>query len=464
MSARNELDWNLLDLDSDPVPGDPERVSAAQRRYANIAATIHETAGRLRKVAEAHELVGKYADAMQSKATDVISDLTKASGRYDAVAEAVGVYQPALLSARDESAAAVRDAEDAKASQTKAQAMPDPSASRPPDAAPLTQSDQDAINARGKAISAADDALAAAKTRLRKAVDALDTAGRALEQAVSANRFKDDHLTDTLLDKFNAFLKVLVKVLQWVGIALAALAMIFPGVGLFVAIGVAVAAVTLIADIVLIAQGETSWFELGMAVAGVVLLGAGSLIAKGLQNLGSQIRGVLGPALRRFAAPQIDEAFAVEMRAYMAGGTTRTAEQLLADRNAALAAANAEGRTAGGLLPEEPQWWQFSQPGYLASIGRQMRDNNIFTLLKNGTFLSSYPKLFAGVDIVAALRAMGNVAGRIPGAGIAAPSAWFYALAGGSTFLGYATFGLALAGQPVPFIPGDTHHLPGVDT
>jgi hypothetical protein len=463
MSARNELPWDLLDQDGDPVPGDPERVSAAQSRYANIAKTIHETADRLRKVAAADGLKGQYADKMQDKAKDVVTDLTKASGRYDAVADAVKVYQPALQTARDETAAAVHDAQDAQTSQTKAAAMPDPSANRAPDAAPLTQADQDAIQARKTASSSADAALAAAKKRLQTAVDALNAAGRALEQAVTANRFKGDHLTDTLLDKFNAILKVIVKVLQWIGIALAAIAVIFPGVAAFAVLALAVAAVTLVVDITLAAQGEASWIDVAFAAVGVVLLGAGSLLAKGLQNIGNQIRNVIGPAYRAWANPQIEASFAVEMRAWMAGTGSMNPAEIMAARNAALAAARTEGRTAGNLLPEFPEWWQFSHPEYLSFIGRQLRDNNIFSLLKNGTFLSMYPKFFAGVDVVAALRTMGSAAGRIPGSAIGAPSAWFYGLAGLFKGIGYGMFGFGLASGPVSFIPGDTHHIPGWD-
>jgi hypothetical protein len=457
MSARNSLPWDLLGLHGDPVPGDPERVSAAQRRYANIAGTIHETADRLRRVAAADGLEGQYADSMQDKAKDVVSDLTKASGRYDAVAQAVGVYQPALQHARDESAAAVHDAENAKSQQTKAQAMPDPSADRPPDAGPPSQADEDAVRARGAAISSADSALAAAKGRLRNAVDALDAAGRALEQAVTARRFKDDHLTDTTLDKFNAVLKVIATALQWVGVALAALALIFSGVALFVAIGAVVAGTILLVQVVLAAQGEASWVDVAFAAVGVVLLGAGSLLAKGLQSLGNQIRAVLGPAFKAFASPQIEANFAVEMQAWMAGTSNLTPAEILAIRNGELAAANAAGRTGGGALPEFPEWWQFSHPDYLASIGRQMRDYNIFTLLKNGRFLELYPKFFAGVEVVAPLRELGGVAGQIAGAA-AAPSAWFYALAGLFKGLGYASFGFDIAsgsGQVNPGRPAD---------
>jgi hypothetical protein len=463
MSARNNLAWDLLDQDSDPVPGDPERVSAAQRRYANTARTIHETADRLRTVSAADGLKGKYADKMQDKAKDVVNDLTKASGRYDAVAEAVGVYQPALQHARDESAAAVHDAEDAKASQTKAQAMPDPSANRPSDAPPLSQADQDAIRDRTNAASSADTALAAAKTRLRNAVDALDAAGRALEQAVTANKFKDDHLSDTTLDKFNAVLKAVVKGLQWVGIALAAVALIFPGVAAFGLLAVAIAALVLVIDITLAAQGETSWIDVAFAAVGVVLLGGGSLLAKGLQNMGKPIRDALGSAYGRWANPQVENQFGIEMQAWMNGTSTIRPAQIVANRSAGLAANTRTGRTAGGLLPEFPEWWQFSHPEYLAFFGRQMRDNNIFSLLKNGNFLNMYPKFFAGLDVVSALNSMGKTAVQIPGVAVNIPSGWFYGLAAALRGIGYGMFGFGLASGPVSFVPGDNHHIPAWD-
>src|SRR5215470_13323632 len=448
MGARTTLAWHLLDLDGDPVPGDPDRVKAAQSRYENIAKTIHDTADNLRKVTGADGLKGQYADAIKDKATDVVNDLTKASGRYDAVAKAVGVYQPALETARTETAAAVSDAETANAAQIKARAMPDPSANRPPDAPPLSQDDQNAVGARNTATANADGDLAKAKARLRNAVEALNAAGQALANAVGKNAFKGDHLTDSGWDRFlhglNAFLKVFVKVLQWIGIALAALALIFPGVGVLIFAGVIIAVTVLVADIILVAQGETSWFEVAMSAAGVVLLGAGGLLAKGLQSIGTQIRAVTGPAFRAWADRIIEADFVRDMRAWMAGTSNRTPAQIMADRDAARAAANVEGRTGGGLLPEGPQWWQFRDPGYRAAIGQQVRDNNIVTLLKDGKF-AEYFKFFAGVDVVAGLRAMGGVAARIPGSTVGAPSAWYYGLAGGLGLLGWATFGISLA-------------------
>src|SRR5215470_4310837 len=113
MSARNTLAWHLLDLDGDPVPGDCDEVEKAMKRYKKIAETINDTTTGLKKVTTGDGLKGKYADAMRGQAEDVINDLTKAAGRYKAVAKAVGVYQPELKDACDETEAAVTDAETA---------------------------------------------------------------------------------------------------------------------------------------------------------------------------------------------------------------------------------------------------------------------------------------------------------------------------------------------------------------
>jgi hypothetical protein len=436
MSARTTLSWQLLDQDGDPVPGDPDRVKTAQERYAKIAETIHDTADKLRKVTGTDGLKGEYADAIRDKATDVVNDLTKASGRYDAVAKAVGEYQPALQHARDETAAAVTDAETANAAQTKAHAMPDPSANRPPDAPPLSQADQDAVRDRNKATGAADADLAAAKTRLHNAVEALNTAGKALANAVGKNAFKGDHLTDSGWDRFlhglNAFLKVLVKVLQWIGVALAALALIIPGVGALVLAAVVVAATILVADIILVAQGETSWGEVVIAAVGVILLGAGGALAKGLQKLGDKLRPIIGRAVRAAARPQIEDNFAIAMTDFMAGGGGRTAEQVMADRLAALAAAEGRGTA---MVPRNPEWWQLRNPNYWSSVLPQIRNNNIYTLLKDGRF-AEYFKFFGGVEGVTPLGAAAGAAGMTPGA-------WYYATIGTAVVLkglGYGSF------------------------
>jgi hypothetical protein len=438
MSARTTLRWDLLDLDGDPVPGDPDRVKTAQERYAKIAKTIHDTADNLRKVTGTDGLKGQYADAIRDQATDVVNDLTKASGRYDAVATAVGVYLPALQHARDETAVAVHDAENANAAQTKAHAMPDPSANRPPDAQPLSQADQDAVRDRNKATAAADSDLAAAKTRLHNAVEALNAAGQALEKAVGKNAFKNDHLTDSGWDKFlhgfNKFLKVLVKVLQWIGVALAALALIIPGVNVLVLASVVVAATILVADIILAAQGEASWREVGIAAAGVVLLGLGGALAKGLQKVGDKLRPLVAQISRNTARPAIENNLAMEMPEFLAGTSNyQTAEELMqAVRTGPLAQAEATG---AGMVPRNPEWWQLRNPNYWSSIRPQIRDNNIVALVKGGRF-AEYPKFFGGVEGVTPLGAAAGAAGL-------APTAWYYSTIGVAVVLkglGYASF------------------------
>ncbi|MDH6136878.1 hypothetical protein P3T37_006309 [Kitasatospora sp. MAA4] len=285
MSIRH-LDWSPLDRESDPVYADPDVVAAAQKRYALIASTIDDATAKLQQIVSTNSdsLAGQYVSGLRSEASSLNDRLSKAAVRYHDVANEINKYEPDLEQGLTETAAALTDAEAAKSAQTKANGMPDPQKSSD---GTTTPAEQQKATDKTKAQSGADANMAAAKTRLNNALDALNVAGKRFGDAVSARRY-DDGLTDSYKDKLDAVMAKISQIFAIIGMILGALAILIPGVDVLVIAGVVAGAVTLIANIVLYHDGKGSVVDVILGAIGLGMAGLGaafSLIAKGMSSI-----------------------------------------------------------------------------------------------------------------------------------------------------------------------------------
>ena len=288
--------WELLDQPSDPVVADLPEMNSRLAYFRSLAETMRTEGQRLSQIASGESLKGQYADKLRSSAGTVAKDLDQVVGRYEAVVQALGDYQPALDTALLGSSQALDDAIDANASLLAADAMP--TATAPP-GKQLTAQQEQGNTDKTTATDAAADRLNAAKQKLAGVLSALDQAGQAA--AATIRKGFNDGLTDSAWDRFKyafkKFLQILIKVLTYIGMALAVLALVIPGVGeMVLAAGVALGAVTLAANIGLKALGGGSWADIGIAIAGLLTFGAakvlGPAIQTGLKSLTGAIRGV----------------------------------------------------------------------------------------------------------------------------------------------------------------------------
>jgi hypothetical protein len=281
--------WALLGEGSDPVVADVDVVHELVDYYTTMAEEITSEADVLRRIGEGDEsqFKGDTADAVRKKSREVAESLQKLSGRYDAIRDALTGYLPELDHGLAESMAALHDAEDADAAGSRATAMPDPSQNRAQDAPPLTDDEQGAVAAKHRAADDASAASGAAVARLRRAVDGLDAAGRAAATTIRAAW--DDGLHDTTGVKIKAFfsklLKILVKIFTYIGIALAALAILIPGVGVLTFMAAVAASVVLVGNIALASMGEGSWLDVITSVVGLVLVGVGGALTKAVSTM-----------------------------------------------------------------------------------------------------------------------------------------------------------------------------------
>jgi hypothetical protein len=365
--------WSLVGEASDPVVADVPVVQELVTYYRSIADEIRSEADVLKKIGEGDEsqFKGASADAVRKKSGEVASSLLKMSGRYDAIRDALAGYVPELETALAESAAALRDAEDASAAGTRATGMPDPSQGRAADAPPITADEQGAVDAKRRAAEDARSSADAATARLRRAVDTLNGAGHAAASTIRAAW--DDGLHDTRGDKIKAFfsklLKILVKIFTYIGIALAALAILIPGVGIFTFMAAVAASVVLVANIALAGMGEGSWLDVITAAVGLVLVGVGGALTKAVSTMKTAGIAKSSIGAQKNATASIEKLGKARSAALEKAFNPRYGAKGFPERLASLRAVqkeiaetqkvldNAKSLTSIGKFREKPNWW-----------------------------------------------------------------------------------------------------------
>lgn len=291
MTSVRTGEWHLLGYDTDPVPASDSDLDPVIKHYRELTDAMAKQAAVLKRIGDGDEtdLAGKAADAMRKRARESNEALSRASGRYQDVRDALVTYQPELRAARSETQLALNDAVAAEDSRRAAEGMPDPAGqNRPPGAAPPTDAENKASEDRTRRLAGATDAADAAKARAERALSALATAARTASDTIR-KRWGSDGLHTTGWDAFvyglNKFLKGLVEVLGYIGMALAVISLLIPGLNFITAAGVIVASVSLLASVVLAAQGEGSWLSVLTGVLGLVGIGVAAKVASSLKVL-----------------------------------------------------------------------------------------------------------------------------------------------------------------------------------
>jgi hypothetical protein len=294
-------EWHLLDYDSDPVPADVAGLDPVIKHYEDIALAMSTQAKLLKKIGDGDEtlLKGKAADAMRKRSRESADALNKASGRYDDIRDALRTFRPELEYARSETGLALTAAQDAAAAQRGAEGLPDPvNADRPDDAPPLTDKEKQESESRTGKINEAKGELEAAKAKARAAMVRFDAAATAAANKIREN-WADDGLHhsgwEAFLHKLNKFLKKLVEILMYIGMALAVLSILIPGLGMLTLLSVIATVVSVAASFILAVQGEGSWLSVIIGVLSLGLIGvaakmAGSLKTIQAAQLGSKVK------------------------------------------------------------------------------------------------------------------------------------------------------------------------------
>ncbi|MEV4199607.1 hypothetical protein [Micromonospora globbae] len=310
MTRPGDAEWSVLQLDSDPVPGDPESFEEITRAYQELARTTRE----------AHDLLasGGQIDVGQGKAMAAFRELIgKLPGRLDAMAHSYAAaadaylrYLPSLEEAQTMSLRALDQARQAAGDQGAAQAALSSAQ------AALTALGGDAQAAEAAKDRAADD-VTAAQNRADEARQALDQAKALLGQATAlrdqaartaaetlrqlAKDAPQRSLWEKIAEAFHAFVEFLRStVIEWITTVLDVLSaiasFIFPPLG--EAIGLLSGAIDLAGALL---GGDPA--EIGLAAGGMALgLVPGGRIAARLMKFalkgGKALPGTVADGIR----------------------------------------------------------------------------------------------------------------------------------------------------------------------
>ena len=289
--------WLPLGLNTDPVPGDAERISQEAANLASIAQTLNGQIAALKRIANGNENIGKTADKLRSAASTLAGDLEPVEARYKTVSSALKGWYPELETAQRMSLRALDQAEVpyAKLKNTVAPNVPgftmglNGQYQLNPFARPTAAQKTEIANYQ-TAMNAVQQQLNDAQQLLQQATSLRDT--QASHYASVINAASNDSLTDSWWDKFSNWvsdhadiLKEIAKILQYVAVGLVILCLLIPGVDLLILAAMAVTAMLLVIHTMLAATGNGNWLDVGMDILGLVTLGMGLGAAEGVEAL-----------------------------------------------------------------------------------------------------------------------------------------------------------------------------------
>lgn len=286
-------DWSPV-ADTDPVPGDPDRVAALGKELRKTADELKRQVRNLRALAELESWDSEAGRKYRKKAKHSLGKLEAAHKRYDTAADAMGTrvddvgdryedklhakpknYATDLNRAQeiaDEARREGRDAGDRKTSSQKE----------------LNHQHKEAGKHKKKELeskhSAAHGDIEAARDKIEKAKAIRDAAAKRARDSI--NEVVDN---DSLKDNFwKSLIADIADVTSWIATVCGVLSML---VGWIPIIGQALAgvlgAIAMVATLVNVActliqyiQGDAGLMDLGMAALGFLMMGVGKAFGK----------------------------------------------------------------------------------------------------------------------------------------------------------------------------------------
>ncbi|MFI9105061.1 RHS repeat-associated core domain-containing protein [Streptomyces fildesensis] len=339
--ANRPTDWHVLDLDRDPVPGDPYEVKELARKLGDFADDVSSALRSVKGLSgnnAVQDWAGLAADAYREQFGDLPNELTKLEKSYRLASGALETYWPKLETAQSDADRALaqgrtarQDLDAAKTTQTNAndwvkragdkskeyQGDPKPGV-EPPSADEVrtaTRNALDASNAQKSANTAVHDAqqrLDAAKELAAQAAHLRDTAASTAEHALheaSDAGIKNKHWWEKAVDWVADHWDEIVAVCKVIVAVLGILVMIIGGPLAWIVLA---AALVVLADtLIKYAQGKASLWDVlfaamdcipgfkGLTTAGGLLKMAKNL-PKLMKGMGSHLGDIAG-AMRKGA-------------------------------------------------------------------------------------------------------------------------------------------------------------------
>ncbi|WP_326694263.1 MULTISPECIES: putative T7SS-secreted protein [unclassified Streptomyces] len=268
------------------MPGDPPDIRKESTRLGKLARTINDQVKRLEAIGrDADALKGKYADSLRDKAEELSGKLAKTHHRYQNVSGYLGHWADDLEGFQKRADDALGDAKEA---QQRVDAHQPHEKADAPGHKP-TDAEHTAETKRKHALSDAEDALGAARTKMDNAVSDYTTqadhwAGK-IRRAISK-----DGLHDTKWDKFKSWvddhsrlLNDLANVLVWIATACAIVALFIPGLNILAIIALSATVGSLLLHTTTALAGDGSWIDVGLDVFALATFGLGRLATPGIR-------------------------------------------------------------------------------------------------------------------------------------------------------------------------------------
>ncbi|MFJ9894319.1 putative T7SS-secreted protein [Streptomyces sp. NPDC091280] len=268
-------DFQLVGMDSDPTPGDPDLIQGVMQRYRDIGDAAEKALNVLKRDGSISQGRGSAMDALKNKiGDDLPAKLTRTATSYHDAAQAYSDYMPRLREAQDTFDRAV--------DQARAAA---PQANQPPRELGADPTDAEKSAARGTqdAIDAGKAQLSAARSLAEQARAMRESAQRQVEQVL-------DQAAQEAIPERNVFQKIadFFKDFPFVQILIAALIAV-------VAVFVPVAAALLGGALFVFNQVVAS--QTGGVKAGDFILGLIGIVPGGaLLKLGGKAVQAIAPA------------------------------------------------------------------------------------------------------------------------------------------------------------------------
>jgi len=263
--------WQPLGLDADPVPGDPQAISAEAAHLLSVARTITGQIAAMRKIASDETEVGQHAEKIRTTARSLAGSLQAVATRYAKVSSALSGWVPELEQAQSLSIRALNEAEAPYAQLNQAVTLPSGS--------DLTSAQKQEISSYHTSMQRAQDQLDAAKALLTRATTLRDT--QATYCAAKINQASNDSLTDHeslwgdithAVASYAWIIKDACMVLEVAAAVLAVIALFATGAGWLIA-AFALTALALAGRTVLAATGNGSWLDVAADTVALATLG-----------------------------------------------------------------------------------------------------------------------------------------------------------------------------------------------
>ncbi|WP_454932041.1 hypothetical protein [Actinomyces oricola] len=212
MSARAGR-WDLLEYNSDPVPGCPERVRAGAQRYVETAEEIRIAATNLRSIS--YDQKSKAINKIREQARSIAAELDKAHSRCDGAGGALGTFAGVLERSREKTKQALDQASAADSEWRRSVSLQNEAAeayNATTDEA-IRQERRSTYYHRLEDAKNASARLAEARRRAKAAVSEFRAAGAKTARELGDIK-KSSPLNDSVLDRIK---EVINAVKKWLG-------------------------------------------------------------------------------------------------------------------------------------------------------------------------------------------------------------------------------------------------------